>query len=131
MNQIKAPSRALKPRPFDPLLKAGNATPEQRASILRDYYDRKITFSLPKKTLTLTFGDEVNVIDLKRLYEPEHFVSLAVALAYKSYLSRRDIREILKRVAEIKNLRLFFFFCDKDGNFKGNKKPQAVKLAVL
>jgi hypothetical protein len=106
-----------------------NATHEQRAAILRDYYGRKITYSLPKKTLTLTFGGEVNVIDLARLYEPEHFVSLAIQLAYRPFLSRRDIREILKRIAEIKQMRLFFFFCDETLAFK-KAKPQAVKPAV-
>ena len=129
MNQKNAPSRALKPRPFDPLLKAVNATPEQRAAILRDYYDRKITYNLPRNTLTLTFGDEVNVIDLARLSEPDHFMALAIQLTYRSFLSRRDAREILKRIAEIKKMRLFFFFCDENGNFK-KTKPQAVKPAV-
>jgi hypothetical protein len=130
MNQKHVPSRGTtKPRPFDPLLNAGIVTPEQRAAILRDYYDRKITYSLPKKTLTLTFGDQVNVINLAKLYEPEHFVSLAIQLTYRPFLNRRDVREILKRVAEIKGLRLFFYFCDENGNLK-KTKPQATKPAV-
>jgi hypothetical protein len=125
MNQKDAPTRcASKPRPFDPLLKAVNATREQRAEILRNYYDRKITYSLPKKTLTLTFGDELNVINLAKMSEAEHCVSLMIQLTRRAYLSRRDIREILSRIVVIKKMRNWFYFCDENLNLK-KAKPQA------
>jgi hypothetical protein len=100
-SSARRPDRPQLKNPFYPL-KGKFMTREEAGKYLDAYYDTKIVFDRKAATCTLTFGDELMVIDLAKIQTPEDLLALTLQLLHRRCMSKDDVRFTARRIGGFK-----------------------------